>query len=138
MRKASAFSYGRRRMTSGRDERIGKGAHQAPLLVVAQSAPNGFAGWSAPATCSAGCDPESGHPVAQGLHSVGREDTIDRDGLVRLVGSLSRYLVEQPPDPAGGENGRHAVEGGRPSRRPRRLASSSSSTPIGRPWVTRR
>jgi hypothetical protein len=50
--------------------------------------------------------PESGHAVAQVLHSFGREDTLDRDGLVRLVGSLARYLgVEQPPMPAGGETG---------------------------------
>jgi len=41
--------------------------------------------------------PESGHAVAQVLHSFGREDQLDRDGLTRLVGSLSRYLdLEQP------------------------------------------
>jgi hypothetical protein len=48
--------------------------------------------------------PESGHAVAQVLHSFGREDQLDRAGLVRLVGSLSRYLdLEQPAAPAGGD-----------------------------------
>ena|GEM_PF-1412180 len=37
-----------------------------------------------------------GQAVAKVLHSFGREDQLDRDALVRLVGSLSRYLgVEQ-------------------------------------------
>ena len=36
--------------------------------------------------------PESGQAVAKVLHSFGREDQLDRDALVRLVGSLSRYL----------------------------------------------
>jgi len=53
--------------------------------------------------------PESGHAVAQVLHSFGREDRLDRDGLARLVGSLSRYLgVEQAPaqvQDAGGQGG---------------------------------
>ena len=45
--------------------------------------------------------PESGHAVAQVLHSFGREDQLDRDGLTRLVGSLTRYLdLEQPAAPA--------------------------------------
>ena len=35
---------------------------------------------------------ESGNSVARVLHSFGREDTLDRDGLERLVGSISRYL----------------------------------------------
>jgi hypothetical protein len=47
--------------------------------------------------------PESGHAVAQVLHSFGREDRLDRDGLSRLVGSLSRYLgAEHEPAPAQG------------------------------------
>lgn len=47
---------------------------------------------------------ESGHAVAQVLHSFGREDQLDRDALARLVGSLSRYLgVEQPAALAGGD-----------------------------------
>ena len=46
--------------------------------------------------------PESGHAVAQVLHSFGREDQLDREGLARLVGSLTRYLdLEQPAAPAG-------------------------------------
>jgi hypothetical protein len=50
--------------------------------------------------------PESGHAVAQVLHSFGREDQLDRDALVRLVGSLSRYLgveAQAAPVVAGGE-----------------------------------
>lgn len=47
---------------------------------------------------------ESGHAVAQVLHSFGREDQLDRDALARLVGSLARYLdLEQPASPAGGD-----------------------------------
>ncbi len=50
--------------------------------------------------------PESGHAVAQVLHSFGREDQLDRDALARLVGSLSRYLgVEESAAPAGGDDG---------------------------------
>ena len=50
--------------------------------------------------------PESGHAVAQVLHSFGREDQLDRDGLRRLVGSLSRYLgVEAPAALVGAEDG---------------------------------
>jgi len=46
--------------------------------------------------------PKSGHAVAQVLHSFGHEDQLDRDGLARLVGSLSRYLdLEQPAGPTG-------------------------------------
>ena len=45
---------------------------------------------------------ESGHAVAQVLHSFGREDQLDREGLARLVGSLTRYLeLERPAAPAG-------------------------------------
>jgi hypothetical protein len=36
--------------------------------------------------------PGSGNSVAKVLHSFGREDALDRDGLERLVGSISRYL----------------------------------------------
>jgi hypothetical protein len=51
--------------------------------------------------------PESGHAVAQVLHSFGREDQLDRDALARLVGSLARYLdLEQPAAPAGGDGAR--------------------------------
>jgi hypothetical protein len=48
--------------------------------------------------------PESGHAVAQVLHSFGREDQLDRDALARLVGSLTRYLnLEQPAAPTSGD-----------------------------------
>ncbi|MGH3886805.1 MAG: IS1634 family transposase [Pseudonocardiaceae bacterium] len=36
--------------------------------------------------------PESGNPVAEVVHSFGREDHLDRDGLARLVRSIARYL----------------------------------------------
>jgi transposase len=36
--------------------------------------------------------PESGHPVAEVIHSFGREDHLDRDALARLVRSIARYL----------------------------------------------
>ena len=36
--------------------------------------------------------PESGNPVAEVIHSFGREDQLDRDALGRLVRSISRYL----------------------------------------------
>ena len=42
--------------------------------------------------------PESGNAVAKVLHSFGREDLLDRDGLQRLVGSISRYLGIAEPD----------------------------------------
>ena len=45
--------------------------------------------------------PESGNSVAKVLHSFGREDALDRDGLERLVGSISRYLGVAGP--AGGD-----------------------------------
>jgi transposase len=35
---------------------------------------------------------ESGNPVAEVVHSFGREDRLDRDGLARLVRSIVRYL----------------------------------------------
>jgi transposase len=45
--------------------------------------------------------PESGSSVAKVLHSFGREDALDRDGLERLVGSISRYLGIAGPDGDG-------------------------------------
>jgi len=45
--------------------------------------------------------PESGNSVAKVLHSFGREDALDRDGLERLVGSISRYLGIAGPDGDG-------------------------------------
>jgi transposase len=36
--------------------------------------------------------PESGNPVAEVIHSFGREDMLDREALGRLVRSITRYL----------------------------------------------
>ncbi len=36
--------------------------------------------------------PDSGNPVAEVVHSFGREDQLDRDALGRLVRSIARYL----------------------------------------------
>ena len=43
--------------------------------------------------------PESGSPVAQVIHKFGRADRVDREGLRRLVASISRFL--EPADTAG-------------------------------------
>jgi hypothetical protein len=43
---------------------------------------------------------ERGVPVAKVIHNLGREDLLDRDALVRLVGSIQRFL--------GGEDGLRA------------------------------
>ena len=37
-------------------------------------------------------DPETGVPKAQMIHSFGRADRVDREGLARLVRSISRFL----------------------------------------------
>ena len=47
--------------------------------------------------------PTSGNSVAKVLHSFGREDTLDRDALERLVGSISRYLGIAGPDAGDGD-----------------------------------
>lgn len=44
---------------------------------------------------------ERGVPVARVIHNLGREDLVDRDALVRLVGSIQRFL--------GGEDGLRAA-----------------------------
>ncbi|MGH9041201.1 MAG: IS1634 family transposase, partial [Acidimicrobiia bacterium] len=36
--------------------------------------------------------PETGSPVAEVIHSFGREDQLDREALGRLVRSIARYL----------------------------------------------
>jgi len=47
--------------------------------------------------------PDTGNPVAKVIHSFGRADTVDRDGLARLVSSISRFLTpEQAVAVAGG------------------------------------
>jgi len=48
----------------------------------------------------------SGNPVAEVIHSFGREDQLDRDGLARLVRSIARYLgpeAELETGVSGGE-----------------------------------
>ena len=37
-------------------------------------------------------DPDTGTPKAQIVHNFGRADRVDRDGLARLVASISRFL----------------------------------------------
>lgn len=37
-------------------------------------------------------DPETGMPKARIIHNFGRAELVDRDGLARLVGSISRFL----------------------------------------------
>lgn len=37
-------------------------------------------------------DPETGIPQARIIHNFGREDQLDREGLARLVNSISRFL----------------------------------------------
>ncbi|MGH7665820.1 MAG: IS1634 family transposase [Candidatus Dormibacteria bacterium] len=44
-------------------------------------------------------DPESGVPKAEIVHSFGRADLIDREGLARLVRSISRFL--EPAEAVG-------------------------------------
>jgi transposase len=49
-------------------------------------------------------DPDTGHPIAKILYSFGRADLVDRTALERLVGSVSRFLDEEPPSSGvGGE-----------------------------------
>ena len=39
-------------------------------------------------------DPQTGVPKAEIIHSFGRADHIDREGLARLVRSISRFLEQ--------------------------------------------
>src|SRR5450759_1652689 len=39
--------------------------------------------------------PDTGTPVAKVIHNFGRADTVDRDGLARLVSSISRFLTPE-------------------------------------------
>ena len=39
--------------------------------------------------------PGTGTPVAKVIHNFGRADTVDRDGLARLVSSISRFLTPE-------------------------------------------
>lgn len=45
-------------------------------------------------------DPDTGMPKARIIHNFGRADLVDRDGLARLVRSISRFL--DPADAAAG------------------------------------
>jgi transposase len=49
-------------------------------------------------------DPDTGHAIAKILYSFGRADLIDRTALERLVGSVSRFLDQEPPT-SGGNGG---------------------------------
>jgi transposase len=49
-------------------------------------------------------DPDTGHAIAKILYSFGRADLVDRAALERLVGSVSRFLDQEPPTSGkGGE-----------------------------------
>ena len=43
---------------------------------------------------------ERGVPVARVVHNLGREDQLDREALVRLVGSIERFLGGSKSGPA--------------------------------------
>ncbi|MGH2687436.1 MAG: IS1634 family transposase [Actinomycetota bacterium] len=49
--------------------------------------------------------PESGNPVAEVIHSFGREDMLDREALGRLVRSITRYLGPETELHASGGEG---------------------------------
>ena len=56
--------------------------------------------------------PDSGNPVAEVVHSFGREDQLDRDALSRLVRSIARYLgpeAELEAAAGGGDDGTAAL-----------------------------
>ena len=50
-------------------------------------------------------NPATGQPQAEVIHSFGREDQLDRDGLARLVRSISRYLGPEAELEAAGAAG---------------------------------
>jgi hypothetical protein len=64
--------------------------------------------------------PVSGVPTARVIHSFGRAETVDRDGLARLVRSISRYL-----DPADAVAAAQGLEG----------IDIVDSRPMGGAWV---
>jgi hypothetical protein len=39
--------------------------------------------------------PETGNSVAKVIHNFGRADRVDREGLARLVASISRFLTPE-------------------------------------------
>lgn len=61
-------------------------------------------------------DAEAGQSVVRVIHNFGREDRVDRDGIVRLIGSLSRLVAPDSAvgsgDPAGLEFVSSAPMGG--------------------------
>jgi hypothetical protein len=48
-------------------------------------------------------DPETGMPKARIIHNLGRSDLVDRDGLARLIRSISRFLDPADAVVAAGE-----------------------------------
>ncbi len=68
-------------------------------------------------------DPDSGMPKAQIIHNFGRADRVDRDGLARLVRSISRFL--DPADALAATAGPGEV-------------SVVDSRPMGTAWVADR
>jgi hypothetical protein len=68
-------------------------------------------------------DPVKKTSVAKVVHSFGREDTLDRDALQRMVGSVARYLGVAAPAPAD--------EDGSGGERLRPVASR----PVGGGWL---
>jgi len=55
-------------------------------------------------------NPTTGSPVAEVIHSFGREDQLDRDALARLVRSISRYLGPEAELKTAGVSGAEAGE----------------------------
>jgi Transposase DDE domain len=74
---------------------------------------------------------ERGVPVARMIHTFGREDEVDREALVRLVGSISRFLEPEQALAAGAPAGFDFVEA-RELGRPHVLQSLWSELGIGR------
>ena len=74
---------------------------------------------------------ERGVPVARVIHTFGREDEVDREALVRLVGSISRFLEPEQALAAGAPAGFDFVEA-RELGRPHVLQSLWSELGIGR------
>lgn len=68
-------------------------------------------------------DPDSGMPKARIIHNFGRADRVDRDGLARLVRSISRFLG--PADAVAATAGAGEV-------------SVVDSRPMGTAWVADR
>ena len=74
---------------------------------------------------------ERGVPVARVIHNFGREDRLDREGLVRLVRSVQRFLGGEEALRAGAPEGFAFV-------RRRSRAGRTSSISCGRSWGSAR